>query len=1001
MALPLLLVFVLLCAVWLVKKTKTIPSSSNLSNYSYIISALQAFILSIFIGVSSWEIFHFFPQKYSDFVSGGLGFANQNKSAELNSIYISVFSFAILFILILCSYRLLPINKDFYNSTLKISIYGLTPSFLMLGQSIRTPNSKYLLLFASLLIVLSILINLTLVFLNKKNLINSTAAHNIGIKLMLIPLFLGLSEIGIKMLLTRTGFIPYKFGTLSVVLGLIYITVTIIGRRSNDTISRINLGLFLGQLGVPLLFFTLFTPSAKLTNGTTNIFAYKPALLVLIVGLLIISVIDISRRNKQGERQSNTIVQIISPWTLVAILVLIQSHPVQWPGIAADEYHWGEFYNPWWLLEKYQYIPFVDYQPARGLVNYIPGLLSWMFYDNTFASQSLVFNHFSALYVFVAFFAFRPVVGDFLAFLMVGSLAYFTGEPTGGLIITVASLAIMHKLISGKKYLRTFWAWVGLSFFSSLYYVAEGSMFVLGTLPLAIWLLFMSFHQSKKQLLISLGFFSLAAVISIWITNIELILAGVVRYLVEQAGINEVAHGTAWNIPPNDIAQAVTSGYFWQIARFSWLLLIVPTSIFLIRKQFNNQNRENLFTLIALFIISIVIIPRAAGRIDPVAFSRPGLTSIGLVICGLPLVILPNIRKSSLLPILPLIFAIIFGLLGNQEAQLRNTWIIPQQILQEPNDTVDGSALGLPTIGTGILIDQDQLKRHLEIKTVLEQILGPNETYFDATNHSADYGIQGRPSPVTDLAPYNVPSTDQQKRIVEQLDANNVPLALIQAENILHDGGTLSLRNFIIYEYLLNNYYPFMDEFGRIWMVRIGQENRLIGTNYRIGGKTEQINLLTQAFWQIDLASIPSSWGKSMGSLVGNLTDPHNLLSESQVIDHNGVALLDNGMWNILGSDSFLVFNLPQDLDGDLLYLEFSHEISDGYFQIYWADEHNSNFEEERSFKFSGSSDKYLVPVSAAPSWTKSDFVTKIRVAFPNGTSNDIQLVKVYLYSRK
>lgn len=1001
MALPLFLAFILIGFICVIKQRSTVLVFNKGSLSSYIISTLQACVLALNIGSISRQFFRAFPQKYSDLIIGGLGFANQNKSADLNSIYLFVFSFISIFILILISYHHHHENIDLYNHTIKISIYGLIPAFFMMGQSIRTPNSKYLMWFASSLIILSLITNLTLTFLNKRKIIQPQDALSTGIKLMLIPLFLGLSEIGIKMFVTRSGVSYYKFGIATVLFVVIYSSLIFFSHRSKRIFSRINLGVFIGQLGVPFLFFTLFTPPVKLVNGTTSLFDFKPALLIIIVGLILISLIDISIRFRREEKNDDSFLHLVSPWTLAAILVLLQSHLIQWPGIAADEYHWGEFYNPWWLLDQFNYLPFIDFQPARGLVNYIPGIFSWLFYDNSFAAQSLVFNQFTALYVLIAFFAFRPVVGDFIAFLMVGSLSSFTGEPSGGLIIAVASLAIMYKMVSKRIVLLAFWAWVGLSFFSSLLYVAEGSMFVLGTIPFAVWLLYKSYQQSRKYLLISLSMFSALAILLVLTTNIDNILLGVVRYLVEQAGVNEVAHGIAWELPSYDITQAVTSGYFWQIVRFSWILLIIPISAILMGKQFNRQNRENLFILIALLIISIILIPRAAGRIDPVAFSRPGLTSIGLVICGLPLVIQPNTRKSSPRVILPLFYALVFGLLGNQDAQLINAWGFPQQILQEPVNTVDGSTLGFSTLGTDILIDQNQLERQLDIKTVLDQLIGSDESFFDATNHSADYGIQGRPSPVTDLAPYNVPSSVQQKRIVEQLDANKVPVALIQAENILHDGGTLSLRNFIIYEYLLNNYYPFADDFGRIWMIRAGQEDRLYGTNYQIGNQTEQIELLTQSFWQLDLAGIPSSWGKSIEGLRNNLADPRNVLSESHVTEYEGLELLTDGSWKIVGLDSYLVFNLPEGLKGDLLYLEFNDKINGGNFQIYWTDYNDRNFDEKRSFKFSGSSDKYLIPVSTAPAWAKSDNIPYLRIAFPNGNSVDIHLEKVYFYSRK
>lgn len=1000
MVLPLLLITILLSVIWVFRK-KITNFSLNRSFYGvYIIVALQALILSIQIGIASQKIFQRTPQKYSDFIVGGLGFTNQNKTAELNAIYVTIFTFVILFIIILWLYRFFPDHQEFTNGAIKISLFGLTPTFLMFGQSLRNPSTKYLLLLSSILIIETIVVNIVLAILNNKDKIKPEDTFILGVKLMLIPIFFGFSEFGAKLVLNRTVGISYNYGILTTLLGIAYLLTYTVKLKSKDVGSIINHGVFLSAMGVPLLLFSLLTPPMEFVDGTNSIYSSKHTLSLVIFILLFVSFYDISKRFLKDENSEFTSLRIVSPWVLVAILIFLQSHIITWPGISPDEYHWGEFYSPWWLFNQFDYLPFVDLQPARGLVNYVPGFLSWLFYDNTLSSQSLVFNHFTALYILFAFFAFRSVLGDFIAFLMVVSLSSFTGEPPGGIIITIASLAILYKSTVAKNYLKTLWIWVGLSVITSLFYIAEGSTFVIGTLPIALWLLYKTYRQSRKNLALSFGVFSVVAAILLLTTRAGSMTYAALRYLIEQAGVNEVAHATAWQFPTSDISLAVTSGYLWQIIRFSWILLIIPIIVILVKNQFKKYSIEFQLILIALFIISVLLIPRAAGRIDPVAFSRPGLTSIGMIVCGLPLVIVPNVRRSSILPYLTLCFAVIFGLLGNQETQLQTAWKLPNQILQEPANTVNGPAIGFPTIGKAAAIDEKQLQRHIEIKTVLDQILENQETYYDATNHSADYPIQGRPSPVADLAPYNVPSSRQQRRIIKQLEEKQIPLALIQAENITHDGGSLSLRNYVIYKYLIEEYLPFVDDYGRVWMIKSGQEYRLDKTKYRIGNEQEQINLLTQTFGQRDLAGLPAAWGRSMTTLAGKLTDQKNLLTEGKVISQNGIELSTHGELILREPDPYIVLEIPQTAEGDLLYLEFNKEIDSGYFQIYWADEDSKDFNEEHSFTFGSTSSKYLIPMSAAPSWDKSKHITRLRIVFPNSNTSDIRLGKVYLYSR-
>jgi len=994
------MICVLLSFILIIRQKKAFLHLEHIPWQIYILSTLQAFVLSIQLGRLFWSFFLKFPQNYSELVTGNIGFAYQNKSAEYFAIYAIIISFTVFLIGILFINGRYPENQEFKNCALRNSVYGLIPSFVMLGQSLRILNTKYLLLLSTCFILLSLIVNLILLILNKKNLIKPEETKNIGVKLMLIPIFLVLSEVGVRVFLTRLNLSSYKYGTLIFAVGILYILIIIGKKRLTTYSNKLNLGVFISQLAVPLLFFILLAPPAVLIDGTISIIPFKPPLLFLVLGLVIFSIIDIYKRFLYEEKAPAVQWQCVSPWALVALLVLLQSGTIGWPGISIDEYHSSEFYSPWWLFDHFGYLPYVDFEPARGLINYVPGFLAWLFYDNTFAAQNLINNQFAALYVFGAFFTFRSVVGDLVSFLMVGSFFFFAGVPTGGVILSIVSLVIFYKSINRKNYIKSLWIWLILSSINALIYVAEGSSFVIGTLPIAFWLLYRSYRQSRKNVWISVGAFGLIIGILSLTTKVGIIVLSAARYLIEQSGVNDVAHGIAWQFPISGINEMVTSGYLWQFIRFSWILLLIPIVVFLIRNRNDEKSRTNQLFLVSLFIMCIILIPRGAGRIDASAFSRPGYVSVGVIMCGLPLVLLPNINKPSVLAILPLCFALVFGLLGIQESQISNAINLPLQSIWEPNYTINGKSLGLLNIGTKVAINEDQLRRQLEIKTVLDQILDPQETYYDATNHSADYGIQGRPSPVASLAPYNIPSESQQLRVVDQLEEKQIPLALIQAENINHDGGTLSMRNFTIYNYLLSKYIPFIDEFGRVWMVRDGQEYRLGGTNLQIGNAQERLALLTQTFFQKDIAGIPSSWGNSITNLSDKLMNPQNILVEDNIMGVNDIKLLPDGRWETIGLDPYIVLEIPQNATGDLVYLEFDRIVTGEYMQIFWNADDNPEFTEDQSMLFSTASSKYLIPVSAAPSWKEANLIKKIRIDLPNGFKGNIALTRVIIYDR-
>ena len=141
------------------------------------------------------------------------------------------------------------------------------------------------------------------------------------------------------------------------------------------------------QWGLPLLFCVLASPPVHLNNNKLTVYHYNLIFYVILFVIILASYIILYQRYKKLKTTTN-IEYFIPPMSFVAILVFIQSDPLNWPGISSDGYHSGEFYLPWWLFQKFKYLPFVDYQPARGLANYLPGFLSWLFYDNTFSGQT-------------------------------------------------------------------------------------------------------------------------------------------------------------------------------------------------------------------------------------------------------------------------------------------------------------------------------------------------------------------------------------------------------------------------------------------------------------------------------------------------------------------------------------------------------------------------------------------------------------------------------------
>jgi hypothetical protein len=478
-------------------------------------------------------------------------------------------------------------------------------------------------------------------------------------------------------------------------------------------------------------------------------------------------------------------------------------------------------------------------------------------------------------------------------------------------------------------------------------------------------------------------------------------ILGIVRYLVEQSGVNDIAHGISWMLPTT-AEQRVTSGYLWQFIRYSWLLLLIPIIIELVngKKDVEGTSRGKfrILWLIAVFILVILLIPRADGRVDADSLSRPGLVSMGLVMSSLPFIVLHPVQDPVKRAGVYLGLALLFGMMGYQETDLRNAWIVPRAPLWEPKTTVSGAQLGLKNIGSSTLGSDVLINRQVQIMKTVDRMLKLNQTYFDATNNTADYGYQGRPSPVVDPAPYNTPADIQQLRMIDQIEKKQVPLVLLMTEKNIFDGGPLSLRDYWLYRYLLDRFTPFVDDGGYIWMVRKGQENLLNGTGYTIVPE-QSLAYLTTAFWQENISGLPGSWGSSFDQLKGKLSSPVNLLS-GKLGAMNGLRKVDAQTIEVTGSPAYLILEVPPGQKGDILYIETAAPIQGSSMQAAWVNDLVPDFNDANHFTFNAGFSRYLIPLSAAPSWALSQSAQRIKIQFPGSFHGSVTFKQLVLFTR-
>jgi hypothetical protein len=155
----------------------------------------------------------------------------------------------------------------------------------------------------------------------------------------------------------------------------------------------------------------------------------------------------------------------------------------------------------------------------------------------------------------------------------------------------------------------------------------------------------------------------------------------------------------------------------------------------------------------------------------------------------------------------------------------------------------DGRSVGLSNIGK-VSAQDDHWDRLIRLNALLNSKLSPKEGYLDLTSRNAQYFYFDRKPMMAVTAPYNMVSSSQQKREIERLSKNLPRLVILDAANIIHDGGGLALRNPHLYRFIIDNYRPSFQD-GFIIGDRINKKDNIIASTIEVALKN-----FTDANWE-------------------------------------------------------------------------------------------------------------------------------------------------------
>lgn len=955
--------------------------NSNLKTSKKVVFAItfQAIVLSLFFGYHFWSFLSKLPQKFPHPISGNVSFEFENKDSDILAIYFCIIVFFISFILIKNLYKNFEIGIDY-------AYISLIPFAILLGQWIKIENTKILLFISLIFVSVDILIKTILKILIKNNKIKLEEFNYFYESIILTSFFFLFSSFGIFLFTNRIGLFVSLKNVILFILFLIFILILLK--------KKLDFFLIISQVGLPFLLSVFLAPVIIAPVGEKSYFPYKNLNYYILFILFVIFTYNILK--KFFLKENKDLLKLIAPTSIALILILLMTNPYNWPYINKDDFHSGHYFLPWYLLKEFGQFPFLECQPAYGLLNYIPGFLSFIFYDGTYSGISMVGNHFYGIFILISFFTLKKELGLYIPLILIISGKEFFKPLYTAYFFSIAIFLLLLNSKIKKHYL--FFLWIFSSAFLFLWSIPDGVPLVLGTIPFGIFLFIESIKNKRKVFIKLLLIFFLILFSLSFFTDFDKVFLNQIKYLKENASINSVAQGIKWDWPIGK--ERITLGPLWQFLRVFWIF--IPVFLFLLiifkRKEIIS-NKKILFLLFFLMISIAFLIPRAFGRIDKSELSRP-YTPNFLLFFIFPILIFPFIKKEHKIYFI-LLFSIIIGAIGYTNKTFEHTLGTLNNLkIYKAENTISGEREGLSGIGKEVRMDGKQLGRQKNLRKTLKNLLKKGETFYNTTNHNADYIFQGLPIPTRYYTIYDISSKYFQMEVIKELKEKEVLLVLIFSENYIFDGGTLPFRAPEVYFYLLENYTPFEGDGGYIWMIKKDEIARLEG-KYEIKDLKGQIELLNKAFFMKNLKYLPASWGASIVSISRQLEKEAGI-KDINLVDIKGIEKKEKFLITC-ADDQYLVFEVPPNIKADYFYIHLKGLKNEkDKIQIFWANDLYPSFCEESSqiFYFSKFG-RYLIPISYSPSFKVQSKRRFIRLDFQEEIGNIIKIKDLAFYKKK
>lgn len=707
---------------------------------------------------------------------------------------------------------------------------------------------------------------------------------------------------------------------------------------------------------------------------------------VLIVACIVAAYVELYRlhqRHRRPDAFGAPAFQSLGIGSAIGLLLFLKSTPISLPELMPDDYHFGELLVPWWSWAEMGLLPFRDYAPARGLMNYATGMLSSVIFGGATATVWATLPFVFAALALVALPVMRRSLGMGGAFvaLLIGPFANGIGEIDIAVSIFLFAFCLGWLVWRRDVWLASFAA-CGIALL--LYAPGQGALALLACGPLAAVALWSLYRADPRRLLVVLAAIAAVAVVLLAATPLGSMVLGALRYGAEQSQINSTAHGIAWR---DSFGHADSNPWAFEAMRASFVLVVLWAGVLVARalcRPGDPSTRRVLAYAVPVLLIGLLFVIRAAGRIDAGA-SRLGIASVWAFAMLAPMLLFASVRVRGVhyfawIAALGFLLPYSGSLAPSYASNFDPIDATPFDVSLNSR-SIQGGRLG------AAVAHPSHLARIVAVRSVLDQVLDPQETYLDLSGRHAMYYYVERRPPVESASTYNLVGERQQARAIRSLREAHLPAILLSADNIVHDGGPLSLRSNLVYrEVLLSTGYRLATIGTQVWMIRDDRVSRLPPGEANVVlalNDPAALAMLDPIYRREDLEAVPASWGRSAASLDPTLSTVLQLPAGMSVVAH---AVLRAGpdAYAITGGDPYVRFDIAdRHLSGrqaGVMSFDFVCAAPDAtpILGLYWSTPQSS--EGVSTFlRFQGHQGRLIVPVDSAPSWLLAERIDSLR----------------------